>query len=295
MPIASADGIELYYETFGDPSSPPLLLVSGLGMQLVGWSEEWFQLFVDRGYFVIAYDNRDVGLSTHLVSAGTPDLLALLGGDDFAISYLLGDMAQDAVAVLDAVAVTACHVVGISMGGMVAQQLAIDHPERVISLASIMSTTGAPGVGQPTDVAASSLLVPAPRTREEAMGQAVEMWKIIGSPDFPIDEAREAALAGMAWDRSHDPTGVARQLAAILSSPDRTAALASVKVPTVVIHGDSDPLVQLSGGQATASAIPGARLVVIEGMGHHAPVELWPRIVDEIVANTRVLSSHPQQ
>ncbi len=295
MPHATVNGIEIYYETYGDASDPPVLLIAGLGMQLVGWSSEWFERFVAEGYYVIAYDNRDVGLSTHLTDAGVPDLMALLGGGDANLAYLLSDLASDAEALLGAIGVPACHVVGISMGGMIAQQLVIDHGHRVLSLCSIMSSTGAPGVGQPNNEAALSLLRPAPRTREEAMDQAVEIWRILGSPEFPIDEERERKLAGLAWDRAEEPSGVARQLGAILGSPDRTPALASVKAPTVVIHGDRDPLVDVSGGKATAAAIPGARLVIVEGMGHHPAPEVWDLIVGEIVVNTQAAASTSRQ
>ncbi len=285
MPSVDANGIELFYESVGDPSHPPLLLVSGLGMQLVEWGEEVIERFAAEGFRVIAYDHRDAGLSTHMVAAGMPDLMALLSGGEAGLAYGLSDMALDAACLLDALGIRACHVVGVSMGGMVAQQLAIDQPDRVLSLCSIMSTTGAPGVGAPSEEAAAALLRPAPRTRQEAMGQAVETWKIIGSPHFPIDEDRERALAGAAWDRSNDRSGVARQLAAILTAPDRTAALGALRVPTLVIHGGLDPLVDVSGGRATAAAVPGARLLVVDEMGHHAPPALWDRLVAEIVAN----------
>ncbi len=285
MPSVAANGIELFYESSGDPSHPPLLLVSGLGIQLVEWGEEVIDRFVAEGFRVIAYDHRDIGLSTHMVAAGVPDLMALLSGDEVELAYGIPDMALDAARLLGALDVRACHVVGVSMGGMVAQQLAVDHPGRVLSLCSIMSTTGAPDVGAPSEEGIGALLRPAPRTRQEAMDQAVETWKIIGSPHFPIDEDRERALAGTAWDRSSDQSGFARQLAAILTAPDRTTALGALRVPTLVIHGGLDPLVDVSGGRATAAAVPGSRLVVIDEMGHHVPPALWDRLVAEIVAN----------
>jgi pimeloyl-ACP methyl ester carboxylesterase len=291
MPRVPVNGIEIHYETFGNGSDPPLLLIAGLGMQLVGWSEEWFERFVSEGYYVIAYDNRDVGLSTHLSEAGVPDLMALLQGGDTNVTYHLSEMATDAAGLLDAIGISACHVVGVSMGGMIAQQLVIDHPGKVLTLCSIMSSTGAPGIGQPSDAAAMSLMRPAPQTRAEALDEAVEIWKVIGSPGYPLNPDRERGLAGLAWDRSHDPSGVVRQMGAIFASPDRTDALGSVALPTVVIHGDSDPLVNVSGGKATAAAIPGASLVIIEGMGHNAPLELWDQIIGEIVANTRAATS----
>lgn len=287
MPAATANGIEIYYEMVGDPADPPMLLISGLGMQLVGWDRRLFDLLAGEGFYVIAHDNRDVGLSTQFGDQGTPDLVALLSGGEANIPYSIPDMAADAAGLLEAIGIDACHVVGVSMGGMIAQQLAIDFPEKVSSLCSIMSTTGAPDVGHPSEQAAAALLVPAPRTKEEAMGLAVEVSMILGTPAFPIDVERTRELAGEAWERSSDSTGVARQLGAILTAPDRTAALGAVSVPTLVIHGDADPLVDVSGGRATAAAIPGSKLVVVEEMGHALPSQLWEWTVEEIVTNAR--------
>lgn len=285
MPAASVNGIDLYYECTGDDAGPPLLLVSGLGMQLTGWGPEWIERLSSAGFRVIAFDNRDVGLSTHLSQAGVPDLLALLTGGEANLAYSLADMAADAAGLLDALGVDSAHVVGLSMGGMIAQQLVIDHPAKVASLCSIMSTTGAPGVGAPSEAAAAALMADPPADRAEAERLGVEMTRVLAGPGFPMDEAREAALAGDAWERSHDADGVARQLGAILSAPDRTPGLASVRVPTVVIHGDADPLVDLSGGIATAEAIDSARLVVIEGMGHHFPPAVQERCFEEVAVN----------
>jgi len=285
MAQASVNGIELCYETFGSESDPPVLLVCGLGMQLVGWSAEWFDALVGEGLYVVAFDNRDVGLSTHLSAAGVPDLSALLTGGNPGVTYSFSDMAADAVGLLDHLGIEAAHVVGISMGGMIAQQLVIDHPDRVLSLCSIMSTTGDPTVGQPTETALGSLLGAAPRNRQEAEDLAVKMWGVFGSPGFPFDEERERRLAGEAFDRAQDPTGFARQAAAIVTAVDRTQGLGAVSVPTVVVHGLADTLVQPSGGRATADAVPGARLVMIEGMGHSLPLGVWPQVIGAITDN----------
>lgn len=287
MPSTHVNGIDLYYETAGDASHPPLLLICGLGMQMVSWGADWIEAVARKGYFVIAFDNRDAGLSTHLLEAGVPDLAALLQGGHANITYLLSDMADDTAGLLEALGLESVHVVGISMGGMIAQQLAIDHPGNVRSLTSIMSTTGAPYVGHPSQEAAEALLQLNPTSREEAIEAAVETFRIIGSPGFPVDEDRLRRLAAQAYDRSHEPTGFARQMGAVLASPDRTPRLGAVSVPTVVIHGTADPLVNPSGGRATAEAIPGAKLVMIEGMGHDLPEQAWGEMLAEVDAVAR--------
>ena len=284
MPATTANGITLEYETFGDPAAPPVLLIMGFGCQLTLWDETFCADLARNGYFVIRYDNRDVGLSTWLDDDGEPDLLALLGGAA-AAPYSIGDMAADAAGLLDALGIDAAHVIGASMGGMIAQALAISHPEKVLTLTSIMSTTGDPTVGQP-DPDALAALVPAPPTsREEAVDQGVAMWRTIGSPGFPFDEAMIRARAGAAYDRAFHPAGNARQLAAIATQPDRTAALGAVTAPTLVIHGEADPLVDPSGGRATAAAVPGARLHLVPGMGHDLPEELRGPLVAELTAH----------
>jgi pimeloyl-ACP methyl ester carboxylesterase len=264
-----------------------LLLVCGLGMQMVSWSAEWCEAVVAQGYLVIAFDNRDAGLSTHLVGSGIPDLVALLEGRDANITYYLKEMADDAAGLLDALGIAAAHVVGISMGGMIAQQLAISHPDKVRSLCSIMSTTGNPAVGQPSHAAATALLNLKGDSRSEAIESGIEAFKIIGSPAFPPDEGRLRRLTAEAYDRSNEPTGISRQMGAILASPDRTAGLAQVAVPTLVIHGTADPLVDPSGGEATAKAVPGAKLVMIDGMGHDLPEQAWDRMLAAIDGNAR--------
>ncbi|MEV0589021.1 alpha/beta hydrolase [Nonomuraea sp. NPDC050310] len=279
-----ANGIEIAYESFGSPEGRPLLLIMGLGAQMILWDDEFCALLADRGHHVVRYDNRDVGLSTHLHEAGPPDLAAALSGAPFQPAYLLSDLADDAAALMDALGWPAAHVAGASMGGMIAQELALSHPSRVLSLTSIMSTPGK--AGPPTPEASAALLSPPARTREEAIAGALTAWKVLGSPGFGLDAERIARRAGLSFDRGHDPAGVSRQLAAILASGDRTERLAKLDVPTLVLHGEQDPLIQLAGGQATAEAIPGARLVTFPGMGHDLPRPLWERIVTEITRLT---------
>jgi pimeloyl-ACP methyl ester carboxylesterase len=281
---ATANGIELEYEVFGDEAAPPLLLVMGLGAQMIAWDDEFCAQLAARGYRVIRFDNRDVGLSTK-TEGPLPDIMACLGGDASSANYTLDDMADDAVGLLDVLGIPAAHIVGASMGGMIVQTIAIRHPDRVLSLCSIMSTTGAPDVGAPTAEAMQELLRPVSTTKEDYLEASVRSSKVIGSTGFPFDEERARQRAEVHYDRCYHPMGVARQLAAILAHGDRTEALANVAVPTVVIHGDADPLVTPTGGEATAKAVPDAEHVVVEGMGHDLPEGAWPRIIDAIVAN----------
>ena len=277
---AQVNGIELAYETFGDRSGRPLLLVMGLGTQMLSWHDDLCAELAGRGFFVVRYDNRDVGLSTHLHDAPPPDLMAALTtGDTSSASYTLDDLADDAAGLLDALGIEAAHVVGVSMGGMVAQVLAVRHPARVRSLTSVMSTPS-PSVGAATPEAVAVLLAPPATSREAAADRAVAGYRVIGSPAYPLDEPWLRAIAAEAYDRANDPLGVARQLLAIHASGDRTASLGQVQVPTVVVHGEDDPLVGVAGGRATAAAVQGAELVTIAGMGHNLPREVWPRLLD---------------
>ncbi|MGY1726781.1 alpha/beta fold hydrolase [Geodermatophilus sp. SYSU D01062] len=277
-----AGDVDLAYETFGSAGDPPLLLVMGLATQMIGWPDEFCRMLAERGLYVVRFDNRDIGLSTHLDDAGAPDVLAVMGGDHSQVPYRLADMADDTAALLDALDIDSAHVVGASMGGMIAQSLAVRHPDRVRSLTSIMSTTGDPAVGAPAEAAIGVLLAPPATDRESALQRAVDTYRVIGSPGFEFDEAGVRERAGLSFDRAYNPAGVARQLAAILASPDRTADLARVAVPTLVVHGEHDALVDVSGGRATAAAIPGAELLVVDGMGHDLPREVWPQLVDRI-------------
>ncbi len=283
---AQVGDLEIAYETFGDAGDPPVLLVMGLATQMIGWPDEFCASLAERGHYVVRFDNRDIGLSTHLDHAGAPDIMAVFGGDTSSVPYGLPDLATDTIGLLDALGLDRVHLVGASMGGMIAQLVAVRAPERVRSLTSIMSTTGAPGVGAPAEVALPVLLAPAATDREGAIQRVIDTYRVIGSPGFEFDEAALRERAGLAFDRAHNPAGVARQLAAIVTTHDRTPDLAKVSVPTLVIHGAQDTLVDVSGGRATAAAIPDAELLVVDGMGHDLPRALWPEILDRITALT---------
>ncbi|MDF5757229.1 alpha/beta hydrolase [Spongiactinospora sp. TRM90649] len=277
---APANGIEIAYDTFGGPGDRPLLLVIGLATQMIFWDDAFCARLAADGHHVVRFDNRDSGLSTQLTGAGVPDLAAVLSGDGD-VPYLIEDMADDTAALMDALGWESCHVAGASMGGMIAQSLAIRHPARVRSLTSIMSTPAA-SIGEPTEAALAALLSPPGRNREEAIRQALSVWSVIGSPGYPLDRERLTRLSSIAYDRAGDPTGSARQLAAILASPDRTPGLAGLSVPSLVLHGQDDQLIRLAGGLATAAAIPGSRLLTFPGMGHDLPYPLWNTIITEI-------------
>jgi pimeloyl-ACP methyl ester carboxylesterase len=278
-----SDEISIAYEEFaGDPADPPLLMVSGIGRQMIGWHPDFLTALGDRGLRVIRFDNRDVGLSTHV--AGTPDLGAIFGGDASSAPYTLDDMAADALGVLDALGLESAHVLGMSMGGMIAQTMAAVAPGRVRSLTSVMSTTGERAASESTEEARAVLLQPRPRSADEAGERAVEAAHVIGTPGM-VNEDWERARGRSAYERAYDPAGFARQLAAIWASGDRTDAVRRIAVPTLVMHGEVDPLIPVSGGHATAAAIEGSELMVIEGMGHDLPRQLWPRIVDAVAAH----------
>jgi pimeloyl-ACP methyl ester carboxylesterase len=286
MPSVPANGITIEYETTGDPADPALLLVMGLGAQLIHWPDEFCTALAGRGFYVIRYDNRDVGLSTK-TGGPPPDLLAALQGDTSQATYTVVDMAADGAGLLDALGVRAAHVVGVSMGGMIAQNLAIHHPERVRSLCSIMSTPNGNMSSDPASPEAGAMLFrPPARSREEAVAQSVEGARVVGSPAFAVDEDEIRARAARAYDRCFHPLGIARQLCAIVASGDWRPELAKLDVPTLVIHGSDDPLVRPSWGRATAEAIPGSELLMIEGMGHDLPRGAWDTLIEAIVANT---------
>ncbi|MEY9875713.1 pimeloyl-ACP methyl ester carboxylesterase [Streptacidiphilus sp. MAP12-33] len=287
MPRAQVNGIELEYETFGDPQQPTLLLIMGLGAQLITWDERFCRNLAAEGFHVVRYDNRDAGLSTFVDSGPQPDLGAIFGGDPSSAPYLLGDLADDALALLGVLGVDHAHIVGASMGGMIAQQLVIDHPERALSLCSIMSRPGDPTTGQPSKEAWAVLMRPRATDRGTAVEANMQAAKVIGSPGYPREEAELRAYVTRAYDRSNRADGFVRQLAAIIASPDRTPGLSGVTVPTLVIHGEADALVDVSGGRATAAAVPKAELLTLAGMGHDLPTALWPRIVPAIAANAR--------
>jgi len=289
--MAKANGIELCYDTFGDAEAPPVLLIMGLGTQMIAWDEDFCSQLASRGYRVIRFDNRDIGLSTKFPQHGMPDIMALLGqaltGKPVSAPYTLRDMAADSVGLLDALQIQKAHVVGVSMGGGIVQEMAIHHGPRLRTLTSIMSSTGDPSLPQATPEALGVLLAPPPKSREEYFQSYVRTWTVLRGPGFPLDEAKDLERATRAYERGLNPPGVARQLAAVLASGNRTEALKSVSVPSLVIHGDADPLVRIEGGQATAKAIPGAKLLTIKGMGHALPISMWPQIIDAIEGHAR--------
>jgi len=290
MPNVTANGIAIEYEEFGDRRGRPLLLIMGLGAQMILWHEEFCRQLAARGHRVIRFDNRDVGKSTWMDHLGVPDMMAIVGATllrkPISAPYLLRDMAGDAMGLLSALGIDSAHIVGASMGGMIAQSVAIEFPSRTRTLTSIMSSTGNPKLPPPQPSAMSALLAPPPTNRAESIERGVTVFRAIGSPGFPFDEAGIRERAALSFDRGINPGGVIRQMAAILASGSRTEALRSVRVPTLVIHGKDDPLVPLAGGEDTAAAVPGAELLVIDGMGHDMPRAVWPRMVDAISALT---------
>lgn len=283
--MAPANGIKLCYQEMGDPDGEPLLLVMGLATQMLAWDEEFCAMLAERGYRVVRFDNRDIGRSTRIGSAGVPGKLDLLVGRRGTAPYLLRDMAADTFGLMDHLGIDSAHLVGASMGGMIAQTAAIERPERVRSLTSIMSTTGSRRVGHPSYKTFGLLLGKPPREREAAIERVVKVFRVIGSPGYPFEEERVREIAGRSFDRGHSEASIARQLHAITASGDRTPRLRKLKLPALVIHGKNDVLVHPSGGRATAKAIPGARLKLVEGMGHDLPRALWPDFVEEIAAN----------
>ncbi|WP_179405622.1 alpha/beta fold hydrolase [Burkholderia guangdongensis] len=288
---AKANGIELAYDTFGDPAAPPLLLVMGLGTQMIAWEEGFCEQLAQRGYHVIRFDNRDIGLSTRFDQAGVPNVTALLtramAGQPLDVPYTLADMAADSIGLLDALGLDRAHVVGASMGGAIGQEIALRYPARVRSLTSIMATSGAPGLPPPTPEAMTALLTPTPLERGAYLARYRAVMQVLRGPVYTEDEAVDVARATRAFARGINPPGVARQLAAILASGSRKERLASLHVPTLVLHGNADPLVPIECGIDVAQTVPDAKLVVLEGMGHALPMPLWTRIVDAIDEHAR--------
>ena len=277
--------IDIAYERLGDPQAPALVLIMGIAAQLIAWPDAFCQALVGHGLQVIRFDNRDAGHSTHLTEAPPPDLPAALAGDFSSVSYTLSDMAADTLGLMDALGIQRAHLVGASLGGAIAQTLACEHPARVRSLVSMMSTTGAPTVGQISpDVVGEVFGGPPAVTREDVVHKTMRAMRAIGSPGYPIDETEVAVTAGRAYDRAYDPIGIARQAVATIASGDRSERLRGLALPTLVIHGLADRMCDVSGGRATAAAIPDAELMLIEGMGHNfAPglrLDLAKRIAD---------------
>lgn len=286
MPQIAANDLTLEYDTFGSSSGKPLLLVMGLGSQMTRWHPDFCELLADDGHYVVRFDNRDVGLSTHLTEAGMPDMAAitaaLMQGQPAEVPYTLHDMANDTAALIEGLGLGAAHVCGVSLGGMIVQTLAIRHPDKVRSLTSIMSTTGNRELPPATPEAMGALLSPAAPDRAGTGARAIDISKVIGSPGYPADPEETRARAMADYDRSFNPAGVARQMAAASVQEDRRAGLAGVSVPALVIHGQDDPLVPVTGGIDTHEALPNSELCLIDGMGHDLPRALWPQIVEQI-------------
>jgi pimeloyl-ACP methyl ester carboxylesterase len=279
---AAANGLELCYETHGDEKSPPMLLIHGHGAQLIAWNQALLDQLVALGFYVVSFDNRDAGLSTHLEGAPIPDAVAVVAGEATA-PYTMTDMADDAASLLDALGIESAHVLGVSMGGMIAQAFAIAHPAQLRSLTSVMSSPDPVHVGTPTPEVLALMMEPGATTRAGVVEQSLASWRRTGSPELGLDEAWMADVAGRQFDRAFYPDGVARQFAAIVGSPDRRPGLAGVTAPTLVVHGAIDPIVRLDGGNATAAAVPGSTLLVIDRMGHDLPEAVWPQLLDAVL------------
>ena len=275
--------ITMAYQRFGNPALPPVFLIMGAGAQMINWPEGFCVELASRGLHLIRFDNRDAGLTTHFSDAPVPNFSAIQSGDFSTVTYTLSDMAADTVGLMDALGYDSVHLVGASIGGMIAQTIAIEYPQRVRSLTSIMSTTGDSSVGQPDYSVLGNLGSPPYDDRQAYIDWQIKSRKAIGSPKYPLDEKYVAHIAGLAWDRDHDPLGMMRQAVAVIKSGDRTEQLRSLKMPTLVIHGESDKMINISGGRAVAAAIPGAELVTFEGMGHELPRALWSEFATKIV------------
>ena len=281
--FADVNGVRICYRTLGDPSHPPLLLVMGLGAQLIGWPEGFVQKFADEGFFVITFDNRDCGLSSK--TEGEPEdsgelLVRAAIGEEVVQKYSLSDMALDSVSLLKNLGFEAAHIVGASMGGMIAQTIAIEHPSNALSLTSIMSATGNPEEFTPTEEAMNALLTPPEDERDQIIEANVNASKTLAGPHWDEDYARDQAIRN--YERSFYPKGIGFQIGAIAMSGDRTEKLSSLEIPTLVIHGSVDPLLPLHCGISTAEAIPEAELLIFEDMGHDLPEELWEQVVTKI-------------
>lgn len=290
-------GIDICHQTFGDPGDPAMLLIMGLGGPMGWWSEPFCEQLAERGFFVIRFDNRDTGRSTKLRQhkVGRADVVRAFTGlpiiGRVTVPYTLSDLADDAMGLLDHLGIERAHVVGVSMGGMIAQTIAIEHPSRILTLTSIMSTTGRRTVGFQNPKVVPVLLSSAGRTRDSYVERSLRGSRVIGSPAFPTDDAAARDRAYETYDRGWTASGVTRQMLAVLSQPDRTRALAEVDVPTLVIHGSNDPLVHRSGGRATADAIPGAEHLEIAGMAHDMPAQLYSTYIEAIVRLTERASA----
>ncbi len=293
--IVRANGIDLCYEIFGDPAAEPMIMIMGLGAQMIQWDDDLCRLLAARGFRVIRFDNRDIGKSGKLSGGKRLTAMELLKLRFLKIPvqapYRLRDMAEDTIGLMDALGIKSAHLVGASMGGMIAQEIAISFPQRVRSLTSIMSTTGNPKVPPATREAMAILMAPPPTTRDEFLARFAKTWKVLRVGSFPEDEALDRARAERTFERGLNPAGAGRQLRAVLASGSRKERLHAVKAPTLVIHGTVDPLVRPEGGKDTATSIPGAKLLMIEGMGHALPIPMWPQIIDAIDQHAHAASA----
>lgn len=282
----SANGLQITYDSFGDPADPAMILIMGLGTQMIHWSEQFCQLLASKKLRVIRFDNRDIGKSTWLTNSRVPSLWSFMGNSLFNrkmnAPYLLDDMADDTLALMDALNINQAHLVGASMGGMIAQSIALKSPTRVSSLTSIMSTTGNRSLPKAKKRISAKLLKPLAKELDLYVAQSLDVWKVLHGDHFPYDYERIEKVVRESRQRGFNPQGVARQLSAIIDSPDRTLGLQKLNIPSLIIHGDIDPLVPVQCGIATAEAIPGSTLKILEGMGHTLPMQLWPQIVDDI-------------
>jgi pimeloyl-ACP methyl ester carboxylesterase len=283
---AESNGIRLCYETFGTRSNPPALLIMGLATQMIVWDDDFCRELAARGRYVIRFDNRDIGLSTHLTDARTPSMLGVLGAQlarrKSQANYTLRDMAKDTVGLLDALEIASAHVIGVSMGGAIAQEIAIHHRSRIRTLCSMMSSTGDANVPPPTFGALGVLLSRPSSSREAYLDAYVKRWRILAGDEFPFDAERTRSQGALGYDRGIDPGGVARQMMAIIASGSRKKALRELDIPTLIIHGTNDPLMRFKAAVDLRNTIPGAKLLAIEGMGHTMPRAAWPRILDAI-------------
>jgi pimeloyl-ACP methyl ester carboxylesterase len=290
--FAPSNGIDLCYDTFGDPTAPPLLLIMGLGAQMILWDEDFCSQLAARGFYVIRFDNRDIGRSTYGTQTVQIDLGAFamlqMQGKPIPSPYKLKDMATDAAGLLQHLGIDSAHIAGASMGGMIAQEMAVHFPARVRTLTSIMSSTGNPALPGPTPEAAAVLFGAPPVGKPAYIETFCRNWKVLRAGSFPEDEARDPIRADRMYERGLNPAGVSRQLLAIFASGNRTASLATVKAPTLVIHGVPDPLVRIEAGRATAAAIPGAKILEIARMGHALPMAIWPEVIGAIAAHCGV-------
>jgi pimeloyl-ACP methyl ester carboxylesterase len=293
--IARANGIDLCYEIFGDADAEPMLLIMGLGTQMIHWDDDFCRQLAARGFRVIRFDNRDIGKSSKFSGGKRLTAMEMLKLRFLKIPmqapYKLRDMAEDTIGLMDALHISSAHVVGASMGGMIAQEIAISFPQRVRSLTSIMSTTGNPKLPSPTREAMATLMAPPPATKEEYFERFAKTWKVLRVGSFPEDEALDHGRAERTFARGLNPAGIGRQLRAVLASGSRKERLRSVKAPTLVIHGTVDPLVHPEAGKDTAASIPGAKLMMIEGMGHALPIRMWPQIIDAIDKHAHAAST----